>query len=92
MSDEQFAQIDNRLDRIEAICEHTAQNLKALGDRMETLTHQMGLLTEGQTGFRADLAKLEAIVERQAATSERQERHIDRLVGIVETLVSGRAS
>lgn len=49
-------------------------------------------MAEGQTAFRDNLARLEAIVERQAATSERQERHIDRLVGMVETLVSGRAS
>lgn len=85
MSDEKLTQIDNRLQNIEAICERTAQNIDAL-------THQVGLIAEGQTAFRENLARLETIVDRQAATSERQERHIDRLVGIVETLVSGRAS
>lgn len=59
--------IEARLERIEQICERTAENIAAL-------THQMGTLTEGLVEIRM--------------TTERQERNIDRLVGIVETLIS----
>jgi archaellum component FlaC len=59
--------IEARLERIEQICERTAENIEAL-------TQQVGSLTEGLVEIRM--------------TTERQERNIDRLVGIVETLIN----
>jgi prefoldin subunit 5 len=59
--------VETRLERIEQICERTAENIEAL-------TQQVGTLTEGLTEIRM--------------TTERQERNIDRLVGIVETLIN----
>jgi archaellum component FlaC len=61
------ASVETRLERIEQICERTAENIEAL-------TQQVGVLTEGLAEIRM--------------TTERQERNIDRLVGIVETLIS----
>ena len=65
---------DTRLERIEQICERTAENIEAL-------THQVGMLSEGMTEMKGQILEL-------SETSKRQERNIDRLVGIVETLIN----
>jgi prefoldin subunit 5 len=66
--------VEARLERIEQICERTAENIEAL-------TQQMGMLSEGTTEIKGQILEL-------AETSKRQERNIDRLVGIVETLIN----
>lgn len=51
----------------------TRESSQAIDRQLEMLIHQIGVFTEGLTEIRL--------------TAERQERNIDRLVGIVETLV-----
>jgi methyl-accepting chemotaxis protein len=77
-----------RLDRIEAITERTAQNIEALGHKVDALSHQVGVMPEGLTELKMITSRTAQSVEQLAQTSARQERNIDRLVGIVETLIS----
>jgi methyl-accepting chemotaxis protein len=65
--------LTERLDRIESICERTVANIEAL-------TQQVGALSEGMT-------EIKSLIQDVAESSKRQERNIDRLVGIVETLI-----
>ncbi|HHP7243331.1 MAG TPA: hypothetical protein ACFE0H_01460 [Elainellaceae cyanobacterium] len=65
-----------RRDFEQQIQEHyrqTRESSQAIARQFEMLIHQIGVFTEGLTEIRL--------------TAERQERNIDRLVGIVETLV-----
>lgn len=55
--------------------------------KIDQLADQIGRLTEGMTEFRLRLEQLEVVTHEQAETSKRQERNIDRLVGIVEALI-----
>jgi hypothetical protein len=65
---------DERFDAIDARLERANATAERTADNIEMLTQQIGLLTEGIADMRL--------------TSERQERNIDRLVGIVETLIA----
>ncbi len=88
MTLERLDNIDTRIDRLASIMEASDQRLsqklealteqigrvdQRLGQKLEILTEQVGRFTEGLTEIRL--------------TAERQERNIDRLVGVVETLI-----
>jgi methyl-accepting chemotaxis protein len=73
MSQERFDAMDTWLERVMAICDRTAENIKAV-------SHQIGTFSEGMTEIKAGIHEL-------SESSKRQERNIDRLVGIVENLV-----
>lgn len=65
---------DERLgQKLEAMAEQTSRADERLNQKLEILTEQVGRSAEGLTEVRL--------------TAERQERNIDRLVGIVETLI-----
>lgn len=59
------------------------QMLNHLTQEVAHLTVQVGHLTEG-------LVEIKYLVQEQAETSKRQERNIDRLVGIVDHLIQER--
>lgn len=48
----------------------------------------MGHPTEGLTEFRADMAEAKTMIREQSEVSKRQAETTDRLVRIVETLIS----
>jgi uncharacterized protein YecA (UPF0149 family) len=130
-SEQRLDNIDIRLERLVTASEQQGRNIESIGEKVDALTGQVGLLTESMTEFRQDMKQsmaefrqdmkqsmtefrqdmkqsmaefrqdmkqsmaefrqdmtnLKVMVERQAETAERQEHNIDRLVGIVETLV-----
>jgi hypothetical protein len=51
------------------------------------LNSPIGALSEGQIAFMTNLGALKAVAQEQSATSKRQQKHIDRWVGIAETPV-----
>jgi hypothetical protein len=65
---------DERFDAVDARLDRAHATAERTADNIEMLTQQIGLLTGGIADMRL--------------TSERQERNIDRLVGIVETLIA----
>jgi methyl-accepting chemotaxis protein len=98
MSQERFDAMDAWLERVMAICDRTAENIKAV-------SHQIGTFSEGMTEIKVGIHELSESSKRQernierlanlferdlhelSEASKRQERNIDRLVGIVENLV-----
>ncbi|MBE9182401.1 hypothetical protein IQ268_28030 [Oculatella sp. LEGE 06141] len=76
--------ISLRLDRFEQTFEN---RMAAIGENLETLTHQTAKLSEGvvelknlmQNGF-----------DRMEAEGNRRDRQVDRLLDVVETLVNQR--
>ena len=65
---------EERFDVIDARLDRTNAISERTAANIEMLAQQIGLLTEGLADIRL--------------TSQRQERNIDRLVGIVETLIA----
>jgi uncharacterized protein (UPF0335 family) len=74
---ERLEVIDARLERLTAVCERTAENVKEISDELKILTYQIGVLTTGLVDIRL--------------TAERQEQNITRLVGIVEKLIQDKS-
>lgn len=68
---------EERFDAIDARLERVSATSERTADNIEMLTQQIGLLTEG--------------IAEMRLTSERQERNIDRLVGVVEVLIARQA-
>lgn len=85
MSD--FADSNALLTTLAQATAEMAQLNRQQNQKLDQLIDQVGRFTEGMTEFRIRLERLEAIVSEQAETSKRQERNIDRLVGIVEALI-----
>jgi len=73
---EQLEVIDDRLERVTAVFERTAQIVQEIAEEMKILTHQIGVLTTGLVDIRL--------------TAERQDQNITRLVGIVEKLIQAK--
>lgn len=75
---EQYQRIMDTLDRV--------------SQRLEVTSDQIGRLTEGYTEDRLYMKRFDARLDRLAENAERQERTVDRLVGIVEQLTKSSLS
>ena len=75
------------------------QKLDRIADLVEANTVQVATLSEGLTRLENSVNRLEGIVERgfdrletlinqQSETAQMQARHVDRLMGVVETLLA----
>jgi archaellum component FlaC len=91
--------IDRTLEVHSVRMEAIDQKLDRIADLVEANTQQVATLSEGLTRLENSVNRLESIVERgftrlemlisqQAETAQMQARHVDRLMGVVETLLT----
>ncbi len=77
-------QHSQRLDQQNQKLDQHSQRLDQQNQKLDHLAEQVGHLTEG-------LTEIKLLVQEQSETSKRQERNIERLVGIVDKLIHDHA-
>ena len=85
--DAHLAQLSQEVSQLGQEVSQLGKETRSLTQKLDLQNDQIARMTEAITMSRLDFTEIRAITDRQAATAERQEQNITRLVGVVEALV-----